>query len=193
MTESIECGDSGTHQRRGLGGVERFGHVGQCFDRGYHEFLLPPVVVNPTNLRICAVDEITSSARRASAVLAAMPADADPFAFLPVFHTRPDLVDHANYLVSGDARLRYPRKQAILRDYIAVADSTRLNANPYMSRCGLRDFTFHEFEVRSGLRYLHYFHFCHLLSLLFVQAISVDTGRRQVFKVSTRRLGYSLL
>src|SRR5262245_18647308 len=158
MTESIECGDSSTHQRRRLGGVERFGHSSQCFDRRDHEFLIAPVVADSANLHICAVDDITSSARQASSVLAAVPADADPLAFLPVPHTRSDLIDHADDFVSGDARIRHPGKQTIFRDHIAMADSTRLNANPHMSRSGLRNFTFHELEIRTRLRYLYHFH-----------------------------------
>src|SRR5215470_3747437 len=158
MTESIECRDSSTHQRRGFGGVERFGHASQCFDRGDHEFLIASVVANSANLHICAVDEITSSARQARPVLAAVPADADPFAFLPVAHTRPDLIDHADYFVSGNTWIRHTGKQTIFRDHIAMADSTRLNTNPHMSRSGLRNFTFHEFEIRTRLWYLHHFH-----------------------------------
>src|SRR5262249_38934601 len=161
MTESIECRDSSTHQRRGLGDVERFGHASQCFDRGDHEFLIAPVVANSANLHICAVDEITSSARQASSVLAAVPADADPFAFLPILYTRSDFIDHADYFVSGNARIRHPGKQTVFRDHIAMADSTRLNANPHMSRSWLRNLTFHEFEIRTRLRYLHHFH-CYL-------------------------------
>src|SRR5215475_4982926 len=158
MTESIECGDSSTHQRRRLGGVERFGHASQCFDRSDHEFLIAPVVANSANLHICAVDDIASSAGQASSVLAAVPADADPLAFLPVPHTWSDLIDHADDFVSGDARIRHPGKQTIFRDHIAMADSTRLNANPHMSRSWLRNLTFHEFKIRTRLRYLHHFH-----------------------------------
>ena len=159
MTESIERGNSGAHERRGLGGIEGFGHPSQRFDRRNHEFLIAPVVTNSANLAICAVGEITSPARAARAVLAAMPADADSFALLPILHTRADAVDHAGHFVSGHARIRHSRKEAFLRNYIAVANSTRLNANPHVTWTGLRDFTFHKLEIRSRLGYLDHFHF----------------------------------
>jgi hypothetical protein len=82
-----------------------------------------------------------------------MPADTDPFALRPVLYTSPDLVDNANHFVSGHTWIRYPGKNAFLRGYIAVTDSTRLNANPDLSRAGLRDFTFDHFKVRPWLRY----------------------------------------
>src|SRR5262249_24749779 len=150
----IECSNSGAHQRRGLGGVKRFGHVSQRFDWRDHELLIAPVLTDPGNLRICAVHVIASPARWTSPVLAAMPADADPFALLPVLYARPDLVDDADHFVSGHAWIRYPGKNAFLCDNITVTDSTRLNANPDLSRAGLRDFTFNDFEVGARLRYL---------------------------------------
>src|SRR5436190_1689952 len=151
MTESIERRNSGAHERRGLGGIERFGHPSQRFDRRNHEFLIAPVVTNSANLAICAVGEITSPARAARAVLAAMPADADSFALLPILHTRADAVDHAGHFVSGHARIRHSRKEAFLRNYIAVANSTRLNANPHVTWTGLRDFTFKRVEFATAM------------------------------------------
>src|SRR5206468_9108641 len=66
MTESIERRNSGAHERRGLGGIEGFGHPSQRFDRRNHEFLIAPVVTNSANLAICAVGEITSPDRKST-------------------------------------------------------------------------------------------------------------------------------
>src|SRR2546427_8119767 len=137
MTESIECRNSGAHQRSGLCGIERFGHASQSFDRRDHEFLIAPVVADPADLPIRAVDEITPPARRTGAVLAAMPADADSFTPVPILHARSYGVDHAGHLVSGHARIGHSRKEALFRDYIAVANSTRLNTYPHMAWSGL--------------------------------------------------------
>src|SRR5438034_4045725 len=186
MTESIERRNSGAHERRGLGGIERFGHASQRFNRRDHEFLIAPVITNSANLPIRTVGEITPPARGARAVLAAMPADSDSFAFLPVLHTRADTVDNAGHLVSGHARIRHSRKEAFLRNYIAVANSTRLNTNPHMTWTGLRDFTVHKLEIRSRLGYLHHFHFCHLPSLLFSKSISL---RRRISRKFPTFLG----
>src|SRR5258708_27828549 len=55
---------------------------------------------------------------------------------------------------------------------MAVIDSTRLDADPHLSRAGLRNIALHDFEVRSCLRYLHRFHFRHLISLLWLSIYS---------------------
>src|SRR5215813_7187295 len=103
-----------------------------------------------------------------------MPADTDPFALRPVLYARSERVDDADHLVSGHARIRHAGQGTFLRDYITVTDSTRLNANPDLSRPGLRYFTFDHFKVRPWLRYLHRFHWrycdlcsCHITSFKF--------------------------
>ena len=127
-----------------------------------------------------------------------MPAHADAFAFFPVLYTGSDLVDHAGDLVSGNARIRDTGKQAVFGEDIAVTDSTGLNANPHLSRAGLRNLAFHDFEVRSRLRYLHCFHFCHfavspfcpvnsLAAWVFVLHLDADLGRGGL-GVATRRV-----
>ena len=110
VSESIECGNSGAHQRRCFGGIEGFGHAGQRFDRRDHEFLIAPVIANSANLPVRAVHEIAPPARGTSAVLAAVPADTDAFALLPILHTGSDLVDHASHLVPRDTGVRNARK-----------------------------------------------------------------------------------
>src|SRR6202030_1455742 len=108
----------------------------------------------------------SASARKTGAVLPTVPADSNPLAFLPFLHARAQFVDHASYLVSGDARVRNAGEEAFFRDYIAVTDSTGLHANPHLSRARLRYFALYKFKVRSRLWHLHDFHFCHLSSPL---------------------------
>src|SRR5208282_4073850 len=162
VAESVEGGNSCAHQRRGFGGIERFRHVGESFDRRDHEFLIATVVADPVNYGARAIHEISPPARKTGPVLATMPADADPFAFLPVFYTGSDFINHASDLVSGNTRIRDARKQALFGDHIAVTDSTSLNANPHLPSAGFWDVTFHDLEVRSRLRHLHCFHSRHL-------------------------------
>src|SRR5215470_16042210 len=178
MTQSIECSNSGAHERRGLGSIKRFGNASQRLDRRDHELLIAPVVTDSGNLSIHAVNEIASPARGTSAILTAMPADADPFALPPVLYTSPDRVDDPNHFVSGHARVRYPGKNAFLRGYIAVTDSTRLDANPDLCRARLPDFTFDDFEVRTRLRYLHHFHLCHVPFLPLLRQWQTTLTRR---------------
>src|SRR5437867_12425487 len=117
-----------------------------------------------------------------------MPADADPFTLPPALCTRADLVDDANHFMSGNAWIRHPGKEAVLCGYIAVTDSTRLNANPDLPRGRRRDLTFDDFEVRSRLRYLHRFHFCHVLfpPLAHTTANAADKHQRPTVSTSSQ-------
>ena len=182
MTQSIECSNSGAQQRRGLGSIKGFGDASQRLDRRDHKLLIAPVVTDSGNLRIRAINKIASPARGTSAVLAAMPADPHPFALPPVLYTSPDRVDDPNHFVSGHARVRYPGKNAFLRGYIAVTDSTRLDANPDLCRARLPDFTFDDFEVRTRLRYLHHFHLCHVPFLPLLRQWQTTLTRRHGLK-----------
>src|SRR5215471_16480672 len=123
MTERIECSNSRAHQRGGFDIAERFRDVGQRFHGRHHEFLIASVVADTANLPVRAVHEIPSPAGETSAVLSAMPADADSLTLLPLFHAGSNLIDHADYLVSRHTRVRDTGKEALLRDYIAVAHS----------------------------------------------------------------------
>src|ERR1700724_684477 len=166
MSQRVERGNAGAHQRRSLGRVERFRHLRQSFHRRDHVFLVAAIVADSANLHVCAVHEISASARKTGAVLPTVPADSNPLACLPFLHARAQFVDHASYFVSGDARVRNAGEEAFFRYDIAVTDSTGLHANPHLSRVRLRYFALYKFKVRSRLRYLHDFHFCHLSSPL---------------------------
>ena len=73
---------------------------------------------------------------RTRAVLTAMPADTNAFAFLPGLNTGAHLVNHPGDLVSGNTWVRNAGKQAFFGEDIAVTDSTGLHANPDLSRAG---------------------------------------------------------
>src|SRR5216683_7794113 len=158
VAESIERSYAGAHQRGGIYIAKRLWHPGQGFHRRNHEFLVASVVADSANLTIRAIHEVSSPARQTSAILAAVPADTYSLALLPVLHACSELVYHASYFMSGNTRIGNSGKESLLGHYITVADSTCLNANPYVSRTRFRDFTFHDFKIGSRLRYLHNFH-----------------------------------
>src|SRR5262245_20473453 len=106
MAESIEGRNSGAHQRCGFGGIERFRHAGQRFDRRDHEFLIAAVVADPADHCARTIDEVTSSACGPRAVLTSVPADANSLTFFPAFHSRSDLINDASNLVSWNTRIR---------------------------------------------------------------------------------------
>src|SRR5215471_3801347 len=148
MTQRVEGGDSGTHERRGFSGIERFRHAGQGLHWRNHEFLVAAVITHSANQRVHAVDEIPSPALETRAILSAMPADPNTFARLPTGYTGADFVDHASYLVSGNARVGYAGKDSLLGNEIAVTDSACLNANPNLSRAWLRNLTLYDLKIR---------------------------------------------
>jgi hypothetical protein len=90
-----------------------------------------------------------------------MPTDADPLTLFPDLHTGADIVDHASHLVSRHERILHARKEALLGDDIAVADSAGLNANPHLSGARLWNVALYDFEVRAWFWHLHCFHFSH--------------------------------
>src|SRR5882672_9817637 len=161
MAQGVKRGDPGTHQRRGLGRVERFRHPRQRFHRRDQVLLIAAVVADAANHRVPAVHEVPATAGKTSAVLPAVPADSNPLAFLPFLHARANLVDHAGHFVSWYARIGNAGEEAFLSNHVTVTDSTGLDADPYVPRSWLRNFSLHDFKVCTGLRHLHGFHFRH--------------------------------
>src|SRR5215472_478168 len=124
MTERIERGDSGAHQRGSFEHVERFRHVRERFQGSDHEFLIASVIADSANELVHAVHEVAASAREAGSVLAAMPADPDAFALLPGFDPVSDFVDHSRDFMAGHAWIGNAGKEPILRNDIAMTHST---------------------------------------------------------------------
>src|SRR6202043_1413681 len=118
----------------------------QPFHRRHHVFLVAAVVGGAANLFVRAIHEIPAPAGEARAVLPAVPAHPDAFALLPCRDSRAYFVNHAGHFVPWDARVRNAREKAFLGDHVAVTDSTGLDADPHLSRAGLRNLTLHNFE-----------------------------------------------
>src|SRR5262249_55269741 len=66
-------------------------------------------------------------------------------------------------LFSDFKRPPLPGKEPFFSNYVAVADSTGKQTDPYMSRTGFRNLKLHDFKVPSRTRHLHRLHFRHLL------------------------------
>src|SRR5215471_10581202 len=181
MTQRVEGGDSGTHERRSFSGIKRFRHAGKCLHRRNHEFLVAAVITHSANQSVHAVDEIPSPALETRAILPAMPADTNTFARLPTGYTGAELIDHSSYFMSRHSGIRNAGKDSLLGNEIAVTDSARLNANPDLSRAGLRNLTLHNLKIRPRLRYLHCFHFCHLLPPHHLRLMSLGGRDRQKY------------
>src|SRR4030095_12420441 len=90
-----------------------------------------------------------------------MPAPDHALAGRPVGHIAPDLIDHADHLMTRHPRILNPRPDALFYQRIAVTNSTRLDFHPDPSRLGFRNFPLHNFKRSLCLRDLHRAHFSH--------------------------------
>jgi hypothetical protein len=95
-----------------------------------------------------------------------MPTDSNALAFPPFLHACAESIDHADHFVPWDARIDNAGEKAFLGNLVAVADSTSLDVDPYVSRPWLRNVSFHNLKIRPRLWHLHSFHFRHWMSPL---------------------------
>src|SRR5260370_15996395 len=81
VAQGVESGNARAKERAGFHGVEALRHCGERFHRSDHVFLIAAIKADSANFQVAAIGEVSSAAREASAVLAAVPADADTLAF----------------------------------------------------------------------------------------------------------------
>ena len=94
----------------------------------------------------------------------AVPADAGTLTSFPADHPVADRVNDAGYFMSRDPRVLDTRPHSLLGQGIAVADAASLDLYPHLSRAGLRDLSFNEFEGATGTSDLHDAHLRHSFS-----------------------------
>ena len=158
VAERVERRDARAEERRRVGCADCVGETRDGFVRHDHVFGVAAVVGDAGDLRLFAVDEESLAARVADEIVPAVPAHADPVAFLPLGHVGPDLVDSSGDLVAWDARQRESGEVAGLHEDIAVAHSAGLDLDPDLPRAGLGDLAFDQLERRVGPRNLHCSH-----------------------------------
>jgi hypothetical protein len=99
------------------------------------------------------VHEIAIAAKVAIAARAAQKPDTHSLTDRPALDTGTKRIDPPDELVAWDAR-PIDRELALYRAGIRVADPTRLDTNPDLTRWGRRQFPFHNFQA-AGLARLH--------------------------------------
>jgi hypothetical protein len=95
----------------------------------------------------------------------AVPADADAVTRLPRQDAFAHRVHDAGNLVARHSGILDPRPQALLRQDIAMADAVGLDADSHLSRAGVRDLSFDQFERPARSSYLNRAHLSHRSSL----------------------------
>src|SRR5229473_4031796 len=148
MAQSVEGGNTRAKQRAGFHGVETLRHCSECFHGSDHVFLIAAIEGDSTNLCVLAIAKISAAAGDASAVLAAVPANADALAFFPAGNARADVVDHTGDFVSGHAGILNAREESVFCDAVAVADAASLHANAHVPGSWVGNFTFDDFKIR---------------------------------------------
>jgi len=83
VAQRIEGGDSCAEQRAGFGGVKAFRNRRERFHGSDHIFLIAAVITDSRSFQVEAIGKISPAAGDTSAVLPAVPADADALAFFP--------------------------------------------------------------------------------------------------------------
>ena len=138
---------------------EIVGDGGDRFGGGDHVFGIAAVVADAGDLLILQL--MKSPRRQASQVkaVAAVPADADALAGLPVGDVSADGVDAAGDFVSGDAGILDAGPMAFFDQRIAMADAAGFDLNSDLVAAGFGDVSFDQFEIAAGFADLDSFHF----------------------------------
>src|SRR5262249_49382299 len=124
VPQRVVGGDAGAQQWCRLDVAETVRNRHQCLGGSHHVFLVSPVVADASDLHMPAVDEVATSALATGAIVAAVPADADPLADRPRGDAGTQLVDDARDFVSRNAGILDSGPGAFLREFVAVADAT---------------------------------------------------------------------
>src|SRR5258708_25863877 len=161
VAQGVESGNTRAKERAGFHGVEAIRHCGERFHRSDHVFLIAAIEADSANFRVAAIGEISAAAREASAVLAAVPADADALAFFPAGDAGADVIDHAGDFVSGGAGILSAGPVSFFYEAVAVTDAASLHANAHVPRARIWNVALLNFEICARLGYdgdLHLWH-----------------------------------
>src|SRR4029077_2289401 len=149
VTQRVEGGDTRAKQRAGFRGVEALRHCGERFHGSDHVFLVAAIEGDSAYFRVAAIGEISAAAREASAVLAAVPADADALAFFPVNDARAHFIDYAGNFVSGHAGILNAVRVPFFYKAVAVTDAASLHANAHVTGRWIGNFALDDFKIRA--------------------------------------------
>src|SRR5208337_2837510 len=166
VAKSVESRDAGAEQGGRLDGVERVRHMRDGGDVGDEMRGVAAVAGQAGHLvHVLAGESSVAPAIAAIAARAAEPADAGARPDAPALDALAERVDHADHLVAGNARVRDARRQALNRQYVAVADAAGLHANAYPLGARDRKIPLLRHERPAGHADDHRAHLRHVSSL----------------------------
>src|ERR1017187_3296734 len=165
VSETVERGDAGAHQRRRFHRGQLLGHPRQRF--GARDGVIGIAAVAGDAGDVCgrlAGEEVSAPAVIAVPAVSSVPAQTGALAGRPSGHAGADSIYNPDDLVPGNPRVRYTRKVSFLRQRIAMADSASLHLDSYRPGAGIRDLPFHALKGSPGLGNLHCAHLRHIAS-----------------------------
>src|SRR5438105_3222017 len=166
ITKRVIDRDTGAHQRSGFIGGQIVRHKRDGFGRDDDILGIASVKVNAGNFLKLAVNKVAATAGVAGEAMAAVPADTNPLAGLPLGYVGTDCVDAPGDFVAGDSGILHARPAGFLHDRVAVADAAGLDFDAYLAAAGLGSWAFDDFEIAAGLADLDCFHGSLLLFML---------------------------
>jgi hypothetical protein len=123
--------------------------------------LVSAVIADARNLLIPAVAKISAAALQARAVVAAVPADTDALAFLPLGNASAQFIDNARHFMPWNTGILNSGQIAFFREHITVANTTGLHLDENLSRTGFGNLALHNLEITARFGNLRRFHGCH--------------------------------
>jgi hypothetical protein len=93
--------------------------------------------------------------------MATVPAYPHSLSLFPHGHVSTDGINDTDNLMAGHAGIGDSGKGAELHKHVAVTNATSLNPEADLSRPGLRNVAFHQFERSAGPGNLYRTHPCH--------------------------------
>jgi len=149
MTERIEGGDAGAHERRRLAVRQPCRHASQRLDARDHVLGVSTVRTDAADQLVPAGHEIAPAARVADEVVPAVPPDPDAVPGLPALDPGTDPVDDTDHLVSRHPGKLQTRELPPLHEAIAVTDSAGGDPDLRLSRSGRSSLSRDDLEIAT--------------------------------------------
>src|ERR1700756_5169239 len=127
ISQGVECGETRTQQRRGVGGRDAVGNRHESTRLCDHHFGISTVMMNARIFLIPAVHEIAISTKLAISTGAAEKPHSNALTDFPTLHARTDSIDPPDRFVPGDAR-PIDRKRTFHSTGIGMTNAACLDA-----------------------------------------------------------------
>jgi hypothetical protein len=138
MAKAVIGRDSGTKERRRLGGIHPSRNSGQGLFGRDHKLGIASIPRDPRYPAPGAQDEVPGTAGGTGEAVASVPANSDPLSLPELLNSIPDFIDIPNYLVARDPGIGDSGEGSFPHEHVAVANSTGQHPDPDFACPGMR-------------------------------------------------------